>query len=50
VRLLAANNILSMVIGEITLESRIVIQKDGSTRLIEDVKQDELFRILRETI
>jgi hydrogenase maturation factor len=50
VSLLATNNILSTVIGEVTPESRIVIKKDGSTRLIEDVKQDELFRILGETI
>jgi hydrogenase maturation factor len=49
VGLLEKNNILSMVIGEVIPESRILIKKDGSSRLLEDVKQDELFRILEET-
>lgn len=49
VGLLATNNIPSMVIGEITPELRIIVREDGSMEDVEDVVQDELFRVLGET-
>ena len=46
VKVLRGKNISSKVIGEITKESRLVVKCDGSVMLIEDVEQDELFRVL----
>ena len=48
VGLLATNSIPSMVIGEVTRESRLIVKKDGSTEQVLDVYQDELFRVLGE--
>ena len=38
------------VIGEITAESNVVVKEDGSTEVVGDVSQDELFRVLEEII
>ena len=48
VRSLASISIPANIIGEITSESRLVVSKDGSEVVVEDVKQDELFRVLEE--
>ena len=49
VKSLRAKNIASNVIGEITAESGVVVRRDGSVDPVEDVVQDELFRVLGET-
>jgi hydrogenase expression/formation protein HypE len=49
VGLLATNNIPAMIIGEITDKSRIIIRKNGTIEQVNDVVQDELFRVLAET-
>lgn len=45
---LNAADIPANVIGEITAESKAVVKKDGSFEVVEDVSQDELFRVLEE--
>jgi hydrogenase expression/formation protein HypE len=46
---LNAVDIPANVIGEITAESKVVVKEDGSLEVVEDVSQDELFRVLEET-
>jgi hydrogenase maturation factor len=50
IRILSELKILAGVIGKITPESenRMIIHKDGVTRVVKTVKQDELYRILDE--
>jgi hydrogenase expression/formation protein HypE len=48
VKALREKNIAAKVIGEITEASGIVVRRDGSVSVIDDVEQDELFRILGE--
>ena len=48
VRSLASISIPANVIGEITSEDRVVVRVDGSDSFVEDVEQDELFRVLDE--
>ena len=45
---LASINIPANVIGEISSKDRIIVKVDGSEVLVDDVKQDELFRVLDE--
>ena len=46
VRLLLDSDIQARIIGEITFKERIIVRKNGSIEVIDDVVQDELFRIL----
>ena len=48
VRSLASISIPANVIGEITSKARVVVGVDGSESVVEDVSQDELFRVLDE--
>ncbi len=48
VRSLASISIPANVIGEITSGARVVVGVDGSESVVEDVSQDELFRVLDE--
>ena len=48
VRSLASISIPANVIGEITSRARVVVGVDGSESVVEDVEQDELFRVLDE--
>jgi hydrogenase expression/formation protein HypE len=48
VKALRKRNISAKVIGEITEESGLVVKPDGSVSIVEDVGQDELFRVLGE--
>lgn len=46
VRLLLDSDIQARIIGEITSNECIIVRKNGSIEVIDDVMQDELFRIL----
>jgi hydrogenase maturation factor len=46
---LVSEDIPARVIGEITIDSGVVVKLDGSEELVFDVAQDELFRVLDET-
>ena len=48
VKTLREKNISAKVIGEITEEGGLVVKRDGSVSIVEDVEQDELFRVLGE--
>jgi hydrogenase maturation factor len=50
IRILSELKILAGVIGKITpeSESRMIIHKDGVTRVVKTIEQDELYRILDE--
>lgn len=49
IRLLKSSDIQAMIIGEITSESYVVVHRNGSVEVVQDVVQDELFRILEES-
>jgi len=48
INLLISRNILSKIIGEVTPDSKVLVRSDGSEEYVDDVVQDELFRVLAE--